>query len=506
MPQFTTYDGTRLAYRTRGEGAPLVVLPGGPMRDQAYLGDLGGLTAHRTLIVLDPRGTGDSALPADPHSYRCDRQVADVEALRAHLGLERIDLLGHSGSANLATLYAAAHPARVRSLVLVTPGGRAVGCGVTDEEWDKAAEVFADRPWYAEARAALDALDPDAPARDAAPIVLPFAYGRWDEAARAHAAAADEQINWEAAAAFYAPGAFDPEATRTALRDFDAPVLVLAGEYDGGPTPAKAAAIAACFPHAELVVQSGAGHFPWVDDAGAFRRPVAAFLDPAVRTVTVDGVRLAYRVTGPEGAPPVVLVHGRGEDGTTWAEVAAELAADRRVYALDLRGHGLSDHPGRYGFGLFRDDIGGFLKALGLAGATVVGHSMGGAAVYLLAQREPDLIGRLVLEDTPVFFPLDPPRGPVAPPEEPPGFDWRLVGAVDAELNDPDPAWRDDLPSITAPTLLVGGGERSHLPQDQVAWMAGRIPGARHVTIDTGHLIHTERPAEFCALIREFGV
>lgn len=506
MPQFTTHDGTELSYRIQGEGEPLLVLPGGPMRDPVYLGDLGGLGAHRTLIVLDPRGTGDSAVPADPASYRCDRQVADVEALRAHLGLERIDLLGHSGSGNLATLYAAAHPERIRSLVLVTPGGRAVGVGVTDEEWDKAAEVFAGEPWYPEARAALEALGPDTPQWKAAPVVMPFAYGRWDEAARAHAAGVGEQTNWEAAQVFYGEGAFDPETTRAALRALDAPVLVLAGEYDGGPTPAKAAEIAACFPHGEVVVQPGAGHFPWVDDAGAFVRPVAAFLDPEVRTVVVDGVRLAYRVGGPEGAPPVVLVHGRGENGTDWAGIAAALRADRRVYALDLRGHGLSDRPGRYGFDVFRDELGGFLKALGLAGATVVAHSMGGAAAYLLAQREPELIGRLVLEDAPVFFPLDPPRGPVERPDEPLGFDWAVVGATNAQLNEPDPAWRTELAAITAPTLIVGGGEQSHLRQDQLAWMAERIPDARLVTIAVGHLIHATRPDEFLAAVREFGV
>ncbi|MGW0584743.1 alpha/beta fold hydrolase, partial [Streptomyces sp. NPDC002920] len=49
MPTFTAPDGTGLAYHLRGEGAPLVVLPGGPMRASAYLGDLGGLTARRRL-------------------------------------------------------------------------------------------------------------------------------------------------------------------------------------------------------------------------------------------------------------------------------------------------------------------------------------------------------------------------------------------------------------------------------------------------------------------------
>ncbi len=90
------------------------------------------------------------------------------------------------------------------------------------------------------------------------------------------------------------------------------------------------------------------------------------------------------------------------------------------MYALDLRGHGLSDRrPGGYGFDAFRDELGGFLKALGLTGATVVAHSMGAAAAYLLARDEPGLVGRLVLEEPPVFFPLDPPRPAAERPEGP---------------------------------------------------------------------------------------
>ncbi|MCX5388729.1 alpha/beta fold hydrolase [Streptomyces sp. NBC_00094] len=508
MPKFTTYDGTELAYRTLGEGdgEPLICLPGGPMRDAAYLGDLGGLTAHRTLVVLDARGTGASAEPADPGTYRCDRQVGDVEALRAHLGLERIDLLGHSAAGNLATLYAAAHPERIRSLVLVTSRGWALGLGTTDEEWDEAVELFADEPWYPQARAGLATIGPDTPLPRVLEIVAPFAYGRWDAAAQEHAAAAQHEIRWEAASAYHGEGAYTPETTRRALTALTAPVLILAGEYDAGPTPAKAAEAAACFPDAELVVLPGAGHFPWVDDADAFVRPIAAFLDPEVRTVTVDGVRLAYRVRGPEDAPPVVLVHGRGEDGTGWHGVAEELAADHRVYAPDLRGHGLSDRPGGYGFAEFRDELGGFLRALGLAGATVVAHSMGGAAAYLLAQREPTLIGRMVLEEPPVFFPLDPPRPVAERPEGPLALDWDVVTTTDAQLNAPDPHWRDDLPAITAPTLVLAGGPTSHVPQEHLSWLAERIPGARLVTIDGGHLLHASRHDEFLTAIREFGL
>jgi pimeloyl-ACP methyl ester carboxylesterase len=107
MAIFEGADGTRLAYHQAGEGRPLIGVPGGPMQASAYLGDLGGLSAHHSLVLLDLRGTGASAIPADPASYRCDRQVDDVEALRIHLGLKRIDLLAHSAGAALALLYAA---------------------------------------------------------------------------------------------------------------------------------------------------------------------------------------------------------------------------------------------------------------------------------------------------------------------------------------------------------------------------------------------------------------
>ncbi|MGP3947230.1 alpha/beta fold hydrolase [Streptomyces sp. 7N604] len=72
--------------------------------------------------------------------------------------------------------------------------------------------------------------------------------------------------------------AFDPEAARAAIAAWDARVLVLAGEVDSGPLPRSAAAIAELFPEAELAVQPGAGHFPWLDDPRRFTRTVTTFL------------------------------------------------------------------------------------------------------------------------------------------------------------------------------------------------------------------------------------
>ena len=109
--------------------------------------------------------------------------------------------------------------------------------------------------------------------------LAPFFYGRWDAAAQAHDAAEEAQINEEAAQAFGAEGAFDPAATRAALAVFGSPVLILAGGVDLQRPPRVAAEFARLFPAAQLVVQPGAGHFPWLDDAGQFVSAVTAFLD-----------------------------------------------------------------------------------------------------------------------------------------------------------------------------------------------------------------------------------
>ncbi|MFJ2829486.1 alpha/beta fold hydrolase [Streptomyces sp. NPDC087263] len=278
MPHFSAPDATKLAYHVFGEGTPVICLPGGPMQASVYLGDLGGLSAHRQLVMPDLRGTGQSQTPEDASSYRCDRLVDDVEALREHLGLERVDLLAHSGGTNLAALYAARHPERVGRLALITPSVMAVGLAITGELRRETARLRRDEPWFPAAFAALEAITAGRATDDSWEAIAPFLYGRWDERARAHHAAEDGQRNNEAAAAYGTEGAFDPDATRAALAQLGAPVLLLAGEADLNSPPRAMTEFAELFPNATLVVQPGAGHFPWLDDAERFVATTAAFL------------------------------------------------------------------------------------------------------------------------------------------------------------------------------------------------------------------------------------
>jgi pimeloyl-ACP methyl ester carboxylesterase len=274
MPTFSAPDGTQLSYRVIGDGDPVVCIPGGPT-DSVYLGDLGGLSTYRQLIVLDLRGTGRSAIPQDTSSYRCDRLVDDVEALREHLGLPRIDLLGHSAGTNIATQYAARHPEKVSKLALIGPSARAVDVAITGETRRELAQLRKNEPWFPAAFAALQAIT-EGTGSDWETVV-PFFWGRWDDTAQKHHAAS-QPSNQEAVALFAAEGAFSPKSTRAALASCEAPVLLLTGEFDLNSPPVSAAEFAEAFPDATLVVQPGAGHYPWFDDAGWFVATTEAFL------------------------------------------------------------------------------------------------------------------------------------------------------------------------------------------------------------------------------------
>ena len=278
MTTFAAADGTTLAYRRTGSGDPVVLLPGGPMRSAAYLGDLGGFSARRSLALLDLRGTGESRSPADPATYRCDQQVDDVEALRRHLGLERLDLTAHSAGAALALLYAARHPDRVGRLALVGPSPRVVGVTIADADRRATAELRRDERWFPDAFAALERIWSGEMTDANWAAITPFNHGRWDDEARALVAGDADERNHDAAARYYSAGAFDAVTVRAALAGLRAPVLLLSGEYDVGLPPNRAAEYAALFPHAELAVQPCAGHYPWLDDPDAFTATLARFL------------------------------------------------------------------------------------------------------------------------------------------------------------------------------------------------------------------------------------
>jgi pimeloyl-ACP methyl ester carboxylesterase len=222
-------------------------------------------------------------------------------------------------------------------------------------------------------------------------------------------------------------------------------------------------------------------------------------------TVGLAAGEFHYTEYGDPGGPPLVLLHGLTSDRSTWAGVAPELAAvGYRVLALDQRGHGASARTGTYSFEEMREDVSQFADALGLNRFILGGHSMGGTVAELFAERNPGRLAGLIVVDGAL-----PEGGTALDPGPRPGgdlpYDWAAVSAVCAQLGRPDPSWWTQLPTVTCPTLIIGGGSTSPVPQDLLARMARLLPHATLVTIEgAGHRVHHTRPHEFLDALRAF--
>jgi esterase len=123
---------------------------------------------------------------------------------------------------------------------------------------------------------------------------------------------------------------------------------------------------------------------------------------PLLRRVAVNDVELAYRLGG--AGPPVACIHGSWDDHHSWDEVAARLRTACTVLTYDRRGHSASTAPpGQGHIGEDVVDAATLVEALGLAPATVVGHSYGASIALLLAARRPDVVQRVIVHEPPLY-------------------------------------------------------------------------------------------------------
>jgi pimeloyl-ACP methyl ester carboxylesterase len=125
-----------------------------------------------------------------------------------------------------------------------------------------------------------------------------------------------------------------------------------------------------------------------------------------MRSTERRGVKLFFEEARGAGAP-VVLVHGWCCDHSYFGPQFEHFAKKgRRVVALDLRGHGLSDKPREpYTMQGFADDIAFICDHLGLGKVVAIGHSMGGIVAFDLASRYPELVSALIMLDAAIVLP-----------------------------------------------------------------------------------------------------
>jgi pimeloyl-ACP methyl ester carboxylesterase len=197
--------------------------------------------------------------------------------------------------------------------------------------------------------------------------------------------------------------------------------------------------------------------------------------DPRSGYAPVNGLEMYYEVHG--DGPPLLLLHGAYMTVDTLGPILPALADFRQVIAPELQGHGHTadvDRPITYE--QMADDVAALLAQLDVAGADVVGYSLGGAVALQLAIRHPGVVRRLVvasasyrLDGMPAvaleMFPsITPEMFAGSPMEEaylrhaPNPGDFPVLVEKLKRLDTTDFAWPDDdIRGIAAPTLVIVG-------------------------------------------------
>ena len=253
--------------------------------------------------------------------------------------------------------------------------------------------------------------------------------------------------------------------------------------------------------------------------------------------VTADGCRLAFSVTGPESAPPLLLLNALGTTTGLWDDQLAAFSRAHRVIRYDTRGHGDSDAPpGDYPLDRLGHDALAVLDAAGAPRAHVCGVSLGGLTTQWLARYAPDRVDRIVCANTGARLgthEMWQQRIQAAHTQGMPAlaeaalqrwfterFRQSAPATVDrfrsmisacaaagytgccATLRDAD--LRDEIHRIHSPTLVITGTHDQATPPSLGYGIRMAVAGARAVELAAAHLANVEQPAAFNAAVIEF--
>jgi pimeloyl-ACP methyl ester carboxylesterase len=272
---------------------------------------------------------------------------------------------------------------------------------------------------------------------------------------------------------------------------------------------------------------------------------------PTVRRVSVpvEGDRSLSALVWGSAPPEIVLLHGGAQNAHTWDTVA--LALDRPLVAIDLPGHGHSDHRADGPFSPRENarDVAIAVRELAPDARVVVGMSLGGLTAIALAASAPELVRKLVLVDVTPGVDRDkaaPIAQFIAGPESFESFDEILARTIEfnptrsesslrrgvlhnaVARDDGRWVWRyqrpriveseemdipadfatlwDDLDRVQVPVMLLRGGAAGTVVDDaDEAELRRRQPSARVELVEgAGHSIQGDRPVELAALLDDF--
>ena len=219
-------------------------------------------------------------------------------------------------------------------------------------------------------------------------------------------------------------------------------------------------------------------------------------------------IELFYTKTG--SGPPLLLLHGNGENGTYFVHQVEEFSHDFTVYAIDTRGHGKSPRGAApFTISQFAGDLLAFMEQQGLTQADILGFSDGGNIALTFALRHPDRVRRLILNGAN----LDP-KGvkplvqlPIVAVYHFASLSKSPAARAHAELlglmvNEPHIA-PAELKKLTMPVLVISG-MKDMIRERHTRLIAASIPNVRLALIPGDHFIANKAPAAFNRAVRQF--
>ena len=253
------------------------------------------------------------------------------------------------------------------------------------------------------------------------------------------------------------------------------------------------------------------------------------------------GITMSYVEAGNTEAPVLVLIHGFTDTGRVWQYMLQFLEKDFHIYMPDLRGHGDSDKPVQniQTVPEYAGDVIAFMKALGLEGGFVAGHSLGAITAQTIGYLEPDIAGKIMLVETgarmhesPEEFKemldfyeamgIDPELTMADAPELFPKFDSfvstdhvkyfiehlkdvprHVINATCKGMYNNDSTRL--LQFITADVAVVWGSEEYTFTEEYLKEMKEYLPGAEYLVYEGGtHDILDEFPEKLAADMKRF--
>jgi proline iminopeptidase len=283
---FLTVNGKRIWYRTEGQGAPLLLVPGGPGASHTYLWPyLSPLSKEFKVIYYDPYGRGQSDAADNPAEYTFARDVDEIEGIRRELQLPKINLYGHSYGAMVAQAYALKYPNSLDHMVLVSPfhSGEAWQKGNNDT-WNEQLRNHAPETWkrLQELRdhGHLSCDEEYQRIQDEFPMTPSYYYDPSNASA-----GASLQVNEEVYCQLAGPdadivlgGDMAGLDFRPKLKEIKAPTLILAGRWDRTAIPRFTTQYEELMPQATFVMFDKSGHLPFIEEPDNHTGIVTDFL------------------------------------------------------------------------------------------------------------------------------------------------------------------------------------------------------------------------------------